>query len=191
MVLAYAVIFTILLAWLLRRDLRAIGRQPYRGGGKLVATVAGLFVLQAAAVLYVPGQTLLQMALLILSQTALVLLVLLNRHLAGAKLLVLGITLNTLVMVANGGWMPVTPETYRFVHPERSLEVQARPPSSKGIILPREQTRLWLLSDVIRVTLPWRRNAVSLGDVLLVAGAAHFILGSTSRRDQPAPGWST
>ena len=183
-VLADAVIFLLILALLLRRDLSAIGRTTYRGGWKLAVVVAGLFALQAIMILYVPGQTVLQMALLILSQMALVFLLLLNRHVPGAQLFALGIALNIAVMVANGGWMPVTPETHYFVHPDRPSEVQARQMSSKNVILPRTETNLWILSDIIPVTLPWRRNAVSIGDVLLILGAAQFIFQTTSKREK-------
>jgi hypothetical protein len=181
-VLADAIIFLLILALLLRRDLSAVGRISYRGGWKFAAVVAGLFVLQAMTVLYVPGQTVLQIALLILSQIALVFLLLLNRHVPGAKLFVLGIMLNIAVMVANGGWMPVTPEIHNFVHPDRPVELQARQVNSKDVILPRTETNLWILSDIIPVTLPWRRNAVSIGDVLLILGAAQFIFQATSKQ---------
>lgn len=175
MILAYAIILLIILALLLRRDLSTLGRIPYRGGWKVAAAVVGLFVLQAALIIYVPGQTIWQMVLLILSQLALVFLLLLNHHVPGAQLFALGIILNTTVMVANGGWMPVTPETQQFVHPDRPVEVYAKPPSSKNIVLPHSETKLWILSDIIRVTLPWRRNAISIGDLLLIVGAAQFI----------------
>jgi hypothetical protein len=181
-VLADAIIFLLILALLLRRDLSAIGRISYRGGWKLAAAVAGLFVLQAMMVLYVPGQTVFQLALLILSQIALVFLLLLNRHVPGAKLFALGIILNIAVMVANGGWMPVTPEIHYFVHPDRPVELQARQVNSKDVILPRTETNLWILSDIIPVMLPWRRNAVSIGDVLLILGAAQFIFQATSKQ---------
>jgi hypothetical protein len=185
MVLVYAVIFLIILALLLRRDLSAIGRISYRGGWRLAAIVAGLFILQAMIVIYAPGQTAFQMALLVLSQIALVFLLLLNHHVPGAKLFALGIILNTTVMVANGGWMPVTPEIHHFVHPDRAVSVQARPLGSKGIILPRTETRLWILSDIIRITLPWRRYAISIGDLLLILGAAQFIFQPASRISLP------
>jgi hypothetical protein len=189
MVLAYAVIVLIVLALLLRRDLSAIGRIPYRGGWKLAAVVAGLFALQAALILYAPpaGQTTLQKAVLILSQIALIFITLLNHRIPGAKLFALGIILNTTVMAANGGWMPVTPETDQFVHPQRVVEVQERPPSSKGMIIPRAETNLWILSDIIRVSLPGRRTAMSLGDLLLILGAAQFIFQSTSRSGRALP----
>jgi hypothetical protein len=174
-ILAYAIILLIILALLLRRDLSPLGQIPYRGGWKAAAAVVGLFVLQAALIIYVPGQTVWQMVLLILSQLALVFLLLLNHHVPGAKVFALGIILNTAVMVANGGWMPVTPETQQFVHPDQPVEVYTKPPSSKNIVLARSETKLWILSDIIRVTLPWRQNAISIGDVLLIVGAALFI----------------
>lgn len=183
MILAYAIVALIVLALLLRRDLSVIGQLSYRGGWKYIAVVMGLFVLQAALVLYVPGQTILQMVILNLSQIALIFLFLLNRHLPGAKLFALGITLNVLVMVVNGGWMPVTPDTYHFVHPERSIVEQTRPGSSKNIILPRSETNLWILSDIIPVTLPWRRTAMSFGDVLLIVGVAQFIFQVTAKKE--------
>ncbi len=187
MFLAEAVVCLVILALLLRRDLSAIGRHPFRGGWKLAVIVAGLFVVQAMVILYVPGQTALQMTVLILSQVVLVLLVILNHHLPGAKLLALGIILNTTVMVANGGWMPITPEMNHFVHPDRVVEELDRAPNSKGIILPRTETRLWILSDIVRVKVPWRRTVVSVGDLVVLAGIAQFIFQATSRQQAPSP----
>jgi hypothetical protein len=89
-------------------------------------------------------------------------------------------------MVANGGWMPVTPETYQFVHPERTVTLYTKPASSKNIILPRAETKLWYLSDVIRLPLPGRRTAVSLGDVLLIGGVAQLIMQTTSKKKELA-----
>ena len=186
MVLAYAIILLVILALLFQRDLSAIGRITYRGGWIPLAGVIVLFIVQAAMVLYVPGQTTLQRAILMLSQITLIFLILLNHHVPGAKLFALGIILNAAVMLANGGWMPVTPETYLFIHPEQAVEVQARPPSSKGIILSRAETKLWILSDIVRVTLPWRRTAMSIGDLLLILGATQFIFQATSKAEKNA-----
>jgi hypothetical protein len=182
MILTYAIIVLIILAMLFRRDLSALGQISYRGSWIFVGGVIGLFILQAGLVIYVPGQSLWQMIILNLSQIALVSLFLLNHQLPGAKLFALGIALNVLVMVANGGWMPVTPEMTHFVHPDRPVVEQIRPSRSKNIILPRAETNLWILSDMIPVTLPWRRNAVSVGDIVLVAGAAQFIFQATAKK---------
>jgi hypothetical protein len=182
MILAYAIIMLILLAVLLRRDLSSLGQISYRGGWLLAGGVAALFILQALLVLYVPGQAVWQMIVLNLSQLGLIFLFLLNRHVPGAKLFALGVALNVLVMGANGGWMPVTPETARFVRPDRPVVEQVRPTHSKNIILPRSETNLWILSDIIHVTLPWRRNAVSIGDIVLVTGVAQFIFQTTAKK---------
>ena len=184
MILAYAIILLVIVALILRRDLSAIGRVSYRGGWKLVGLVVGLFVLQAVLIIYVPANTFLQIAILVLSQIALVFLVLLNHHVPGAKIFAVGIILNIAVMVANGGLMPITPERYQYVHPDRVVEAHTKPPSSKNIILPRDETRLWVLSDIIPVPVPWRRYAISIGDVLLMVGAAQFIFLTTGRQSQ-------
>lgn len=182
MILAYAIIFLVILAILFRRDLSALGQIAYRGGRLFVAGVIGLFFLQAALVRYAPGQTIWQMIILNLSQMGLIFLFLLNRHIPGAKLFAVGIALNVLVMLANGGWMPVTPETAQFVSPNRPIVEQTRPASSKNIVLPRSETNLWILSDIIRIALPWRRTAMSIGDVLLIIAVAQFIFQATAKR---------
>jgi len=185
-VLAEAVVFWIIVAILLRRDFGAIARLTFKGGWLLAVGVAGLFVVQALVVLYVPGQSVVQLAALTLSQLALLGLVILNRHLPGAILFASGMVLNITVMLANGGWMPITPELYYFIHPERVVALEARPPSSKGIVLPREDTALWVLSDIVPIVLPWRRTAVSIGDLLLVAATGQFVFHATGRKRAPA-----
>jgi hypothetical protein len=187
-VLAYAVIVLIFLALILRRDLSLIGQLQLKGGWKLAVLVAGLFLLQAGLVLYVPGQTTFQMVILLLSHLALILIMVINYHLAGAKLFALGIALNVIVMVANGGWMPVSPHIYHFVHPERTISIGTRPPSSKNVILPQAETNLWILSDIIPLILPRRRTAISIGDLFLVIGVAQFIFQTTSKKNRPDPG---
>ena len=182
MILAYAIILLIILAVLFRRDISALGQISYRGGWKFAGAVLGLFILQAVMVIYAPGQTIWQRVILTSSQIALIFLFLLNHHVSGAKLFAIGIALNVLVMVANGGWMPVTPETSHFVHPDRLIVEQTRPSNSKNIILPRSETNLWILSDMIRVTLPWRRTAISMGDLLLIMAVAQFIFQTTAKK---------
>ena len=187
MVVAEAVVFWIAVAVLFRRDMGAIASHTFRGGWKLGVAVAGLFLAQASVVLYVSGRTTLQMATLILSQVILLGIVVLNRHLPGAIFFALGIVLNITVMAANGGWMPITPEVYHFIHPGRVVEVEARPPSSKGILLPKSDTYLWVLSDIVPIVLPWRRTAVSIGDLLVIAGIGQFIVHATARTPERLP----
>lgn len=181
MILIYIIIFLSCLALLFRSDLSTIGQITFRGGWKLGPAVLGLFLLQAMLVTYVPGQTMLQMIVVIGSQTLLILLILLNRHLPGAKLFALGVILNTTVMMANGGWMPITPEAYQALGSKHTVELQARAPASKGIMLAQHETNLWFLSDVIPVNFLGRNSAMSIGDVLILAGIAQFLLLAAPR----------
>ena len=180
MILAYAVILLTILALILGRDLCALKKIAYNG--KPVIVIAVLFALQAGLVIFAPGQAGWQMLLLIATQCGLVFLLLLNRHVLGAKLFALGVILNIIVMASNGGWMPVTPEGYEFIHPDRTAEVYVKPPSSKNIILPRDKTRLWLLSDIIPVSLPWRSWMISVGDIILVLAVGQYLFQMSSIR---------
>lgn len=96
-----------------------------------------------------------------------------NRRLQGFGLLGLGLLLNLAVIAANGGLMPISPETLTTVHGKQAEEViDSRAFGSKSIVLPTEETRLEWLAD--RFTVPDRlpiQFAFSLGDVFLAAGA--------------------
>jgi hypothetical protein len=148
--------------------------------------IAGLFTLQAALVLYVPGQTTFQMLIVLLSQLALIYLFILNRRIPGAKLFALGVILNTTVMAANGGWMPITPEAYGSIQPYHVVEVQGRAPTSKGIMLPLSETNLWILSDIIKAPLPGAKSVMSIGDIVIILGVAQFLFQNTKKRQPPS-----
>jgi hypothetical protein len=98
-----------------------------------------------------------------------------NRHLHGMALITLGLLLNLVVMAANGGWMPIAPEAVRragLLQLAPSLTPGMRIFSSKDIILLREQTRLWLLSDIFVLSKPFPVASVfCVGDVVSALGA--------------------
>ncbi len=169
----------------LRRNLiTPIGERPYRGGWKIVAFIIILYVLQATLVVYAPGQTVFQMLIMTSTHLGFAIPFFLNRHIPGAKLVALGLILNVTVTIANGGWMPITPEAAHFVYRDKvPIEIGIRLPRSKSIVLDKEDTNLWILSDIIRIKVPWRRAALSIGDVLLVAGIAQSIFQVTSKED--------
>ncbi len=183
MILIYIALIMVSMAFLMGHDLGAIGRLPYRGGRSILGLVLGLFILQTIAVIYVPGQTTLQVIILILSQVVLIAVLLLNHRLPGAKLFALGVALNVTVMVANGGWMPISIETYNYIYPDRPpIEAQARPPKSKNVALPQKDITMWWLVDVIPTPWLWRWYAVSPGDVILMIGAARFIFATPKKQ---------
>jgi hypothetical protein len=109
----------------------------------------------------------------------------LNRGLAGMPILLVGLILNLVVIAANGGWMPISPETAS--HLAGGDAVLTEPAGSrfgqKDILLLPQDTRLAFLAD--RFLLPdWLhyRVAFSLGDILVAIGV-FWLLASP----QPMP----
>jgi hypothetical protein len=137
------------------------------------------FVFQYLAVGFRPTSIVIQDAwvpyLIVGSQVLLVVFVWLNRRVRVMWLLGLGLAMNLLVIVANGGWMPISPETLTHLEPQvpiGSWEIGTRYGFSKDMILSPELTNLALLSD--RFILPissTSRIAFSIGDILLALGA--------------------
>jgi hypothetical protein len=83
----------------------------------------------------------------------------------------LGLLANFTVIVLNGGWMPISPDTLRRMLPNLSPEsviTSQRLLLTKDWILPVSETRLAWLSD--QLTLPGLTVAFSVGDVLIALG---------------------
>jgi hypothetical protein len=97
-----------------------------------------------------------------------------NRALPGVWLIGVGLLCNFAVMLANGGYMPITREALAAVgHLQNaaSAETGTRVLATKDIVLPRDETRLWFLSDIFVVLPPFPIPSVfSPGDVLIAAG---------------------
>ena len=112
---------------------------------------------------------------LIVTQLILLVFVWSNRTQPGFWLLGLGLLLNFLVMMLNGGMMPLSPENANKLIPAGmtvDLQIGQRVGSGKDILLSIAQTRLWFLADTF--TLPqWLGYplAFSTGDIVLSIGA--------------------
>ena len=114
-------------------------------------------------------------AALVTSQCLLLLFTWLNRALFAFWVLGLGLILNLLVIGANGGLMPISPETLQRAElalPTEELEIGERVGGSKDILLPAEQTHFEWLADrfVLPNELPFN-FAYSAGDVFIAVGA--------------------
>lgn len=115
-----------------------------------------------------------------------------NRYLAGTWMLGLGVTLNMLAIVGNGGFMPISPETLARLSPGSlpdQWETGYHRQHSKGIILSRPETFLWELSDIFVLPSPFPLPAaLSLGDVFITGGVFLLLqraMGSSSPREAP------
>lgn len=116
---------------------------------------------------------------LVTSQLLLSVFGLANRHHPAFKLLTVGLLLNLTVITANGGLMPISPETIRRLtsdDPDNRWQTGERFGYTKDRILAETDTRLAWLSDrfILAGWLP-NRVAYSLGDVLLAVGACWFL----------------
>jgi hypothetical protein len=102
-----------------------------------------------------------------------------SRALPGIWLVGLGLLSNLAVMILNGGYMPITVEALAQVgHTGNILgpEFGARVRASKDIVLPRDQTIAWWLSDIFVLPPPFPIPSVfSAGDVLIALGAFWLI----------------
>jgi len=95
-----------------------------------------------------------------------------NRRLPGFWLLGVGLLLNLAVIVANGGLMPISPETLAIVRGVPVSAVKEGTFVTKDVVLAVADTRLEWLSDRFPITNPSPIHfAFSLGDVFIAMGA--------------------
>jgi Family of unknown function (DUF5317) len=119
--------------------------------------------------------------LIVGSHAALALVALLNLRTAGMLVAAAGLMMNLAVIVANGGLMPIAPETMRTAGREAWKVGDGQPGTrvaqSKDIITPRDDTRLELLADRYWTGLPGRLGVIfSAGDVVLLVGVCTLIV---------------
>ena len=127
-------------------------------------------------------QSSVQQVLFLASHLLLLAFVGLNWQSTAVRIVGLGVLCNLIVIVANGGLMPITPETLVQINQGSSLAqwpAGAHYGYSKDIILLRQDTALWLLSDILVLPppFPWP-TAFSLGDLIISGGLILLLQGS-------------
>ncbi len=179
MILLPAALAGLIVALLRGGTVRGLASLPVRGR----AVVLAAFLMQLP-LLYFPAEKAsshlnLERYLLLLSYLLILVIVWKNRKLSGFRALGLGLLLNLMVMMANGGFMPIQPrvlEDFGHQHMVHKMESGYRVLRSKNILLTREEARLWILSDVLVLDPPLLPpRALSPGDLLIAVGAFVFI----------------
>jgi hypothetical protein len=104
-----------------------------------------------------------------------------NRRLVGIQIVGLGVICNLLVILANGGFMPISPDTLVRINPGSTPDqwpADFHYGHSKDIIVLQENTKLRALSDILVLPppFPWP-TAFSLGDLLIAAGIVVLLQG--------------
>ncbi|MEW6033406.1 MAG: DUF5317 family protein [Chloroflexota bacterium] len=106
----------------------------------------------------------------------------------GIRLIGLGVALNLVVMVANGGLMPVSPETVARAGLEGRIaqaQLGGYIPGSKSLLQAASAIRLEWLSDSIPMRLIHR--VVSPGDMVIVFGFLFFLVEAFRSRPWAKP----
>jgi Family of unknown function (DUF5317) len=153
-------------------------REPYRAPEFKYVWLVPVALVPQVLVMYVPGiagngKEGAASAALPFSLLMFLVFVWLNRSLPGMPVLLAGLILNLLVISANGGWMPISPQTASHLPGgDAGGYVPGDRFGAKDILLMPEGTRLEILSDRFLIP-PWLRypTAFSLGDVFVAVGA--------------------
>jgi len=119
-------------------------------------------------------------AALIASQMGLLLFALVNLKIPGFPLLTVGLAFNLIVIILNGGLMPISPETAASMFPNApagALVLGERLGTGKDILLSVQQTRLWFLSDRFLIPYAGYHVAFSLGDAAVTLGIIWALWG--------------
>jgi hypothetical protein len=177
LIVGVAVVLVLGHAWL-------TGRSVQKVEFRLIGLVPAAVIPQLLA-FYFPATRiwlpdLLAPVILVWSQLVLLGFVLFNLRRPGMWLLGLGLTMNFVVILVNGGMMPLAPQTASRLSSIDLWAAGARFGPGKSVVVPTQSTFFGNLAD--RILLPeWfpYQAAYSLGDILIVAGALVLLYAMT------------
>jgi hypothetical protein len=133
--------------------------------------------------------------LFVLSYLLLVVFILKNLRHPGMVVIGIGLLLNLLPIISNGGLMPVTAEHIAEIGQTHSIEGKQSGdaiPYTKNLLKAEEDTYFYELSDRIVWDNPFFFRVFSIGDIVIVAGLAILLaecfLPRVQRRVEPTGG---
>lgn len=104
-----------------------------------------------------------------------------NREQPGLTLAFVGILLNAIPILVNGGFMPVWKAAFDTAGLASSADFGALHRMLSGTASADFLLSAGPLGDIIPIPLPFYRNVASIGDVFLTVGLAFFLFASTVR----------
>lgn len=158
--------------------------------GVLFAAVVVRFLTEAAIVRGVEPIDAARIPLLGAAYAALLISLWVNRRQPGLSVAFVGILLNAVAILLNGGWMPVwEPSLTAAGFGPTDLDplhvVLASPLDASFLV------HAGLIGDIIPLPLPYLRNVLSVGDIVLSLGLATFLFATVVRRpDEVEDEWT-
>jgi len=143
------------------------------------------FILQVASVYGMGGHSSVALVklLIISSYVLLAIGVTFNLYSWSMRIIGVGLLLNLIVIFANGGLMPVSSESLEqagLTEKAAGVQLGEMLTGSKGVLLSRDQTHLWFLSDIIPIPGPVP-SIFSPGDLVIGAGFVLFLTETLNR----------
>jgi uncharacterized protein with PQ loop repeat len=154
-------------------------KQAYAAPGLQAAWLAVIAFLPQLLIAYLPATRQLlsdgfASVSLVVSLTLFLIFAWSNRHLPGMPILIIGLLLNFVVIVANGGWMPISLQTANLLTGKNVLQFMGLGSrfGEKDILLLAQNIHFEFLADrfLFPAWFPYK-TAFSLGDILISMGA--------------------
>jgi hypothetical protein len=191
-----SIVAAIIVAWMRGGELSRLGEVKF----KFWWLVLVLALVQSLAIRHLYSTSRLSWwhprpLIMIFSYAILWAVVLWNLYLPGMWLVLSGVTLNLVVIAANGGYMPITPDALARIGAgdlAYGMLSGSVVRGSKDVLLRSFEAHFWWLGDILVIPEPFPRpTAMSMGDLVLAVGVFLFIVRvmvGTKRPPQHIPG---